>query len=291
MNTKRNLSQFYALFALFFILSLFVAGCGNDEFTGPTTDAGNDASADAKSDAQQQPDVVTDTTGDVQTDAAEDAMPETGTDAEHDAAIDGAVELMPGDLIKGATSGVYYYGEDLKRHLFPNEDTFYSWLTADDFNLVKTIPDQQLGALPTGRDVTIRPGTYLVKIQTDPKTYAITDCGHIHEIGSEAIAISLYGTNWAQRVRDVPESNWGQYIVSTPITVPVHPDGQLITYAGDANRYVVMNGAKRKIASQAAYDVNRWQDSFAIQTAIPYADGAPVTNYEPQIFWNIVCTP
>ncbi len=294
MKAKTNVCL--AVFTLF-------CGCssGND-FTASqaSDDAGSDANSDAKSDT---------VTKDALTDSKKDALFDTNTDtpaldspadainddnpaldaAEEAVLPDGSIPLSVGDLIKGANTGVYYYGEDSKRHLFPNEDAFYSWFTADDFNLVKTIPDAELAALPEGNNVTIRPGTHLVKIQSDPKTYAVTNCAQLHWIESEAIIAALYGADWATRIVDIPDSIWNQYTLSTPITAPIHPDGQLIAYAGDPSQYVVMSGAKRKIASTAAFNANHWQEIFVITTAIPYGDGADVANAEPNNFWRIVC--
>lgn len=286
--------------SVFAVMSLIgVLGCsGNGEFTAApeTPDAQTDASdADKETGMDAATDRVDADSG--TPDAADAASVQDGSEAEA-AASDASdaqtipetsVPLVPGDLIKGATSGIHYYGEDYKRHLFPNENTFYSWLTADDFNLAKTLPDAELTSLPAGKDVTIRPGTYLVKIQSDPKSYALTNCGQLHWIESEAITLALYGANWANKIVDVPESIFGQYTQSTPITAPVHPDGQVIAYAGDTNRYVVMGGVKRKIASTAAFNANKWQESFVVTTAVPYGDGPDVTNAEPENFWHIVC--
>lgn len=285
-------------------------GCSDGDalFDTPSSDASPDSDSDAGVDVKTK-DAATDGKKDAPLDTKMDAFapdspadvsgnekpaPEAGLDAEPDATEEPALPdcsdtLLVGDLIKGASTGVYYYGEDCKRHLFPNENTFYSWLTVDDFNLVKTITDAELNALLTGKDVTIRPGTHLVKIQSDPKTYAVTDCAQLHWIESEAIIAALYGADWAARIVDIPDSIWNQYTLSAPITAPIHPDGQLIAYTGDPNSYVVMGGSKRKIASTAAFNANHWQAIYTVTTAIPYGNGVDVANSEPNNFWRIVC--
>lgn len=299
-----------------FVIMLFVgiAGCSGDDFSASpaaTPDAQTDApdapkessdgakpdaahEAGPKTDAGNEADALKDLNGPeaIAADAAEEATvgaDAAGVDAAPEASLpETSIPIAPGDLIKDATSGVHYFGEDFKRHLFPNENTFYSWLTVNDFNLAKTLPDAELAAIPAGKDVTIRPGTYLVKIQSDVKSYAVTNCGHLHWIGSEAIIAALYGADWATHIVDVPDSIFGQYTVSTPITAPIHPDGQVIAYGGDPNRYVVMNGAKRKIVG-AAFTANRWQEAFVVTTTIPYADGVDVTGSEPNNFWSVAC--
>ncbi len=189
-----------------------------------------------------------------------------------------AATLGSGDLIKASGPAVYYYAMDGKRYVFPNETTFKSWFV--DFSSVKTITDAELAAIQIGGNVTLRSGTKLVKITTDPKTYAVTQGGVLHWIQSEAIAKALYGDNWAQRVVDVSDAFFVNYTVGSSVSSNVHPDGQLVMYAGDTNYYVIMGGVKRKIASDAAFAANGWSKSDAILTTIVYGNGSDVTGRE-----------
>ncbi|MFA5129302.1 MAG: hypothetical protein WC477_00090 [Patescibacteria group bacterium] len=189
-----------------------------------------------------------------------------------------AATLNPGDLIKASGPAVYYYGSDGKRYVFPNEKTYFSWY--GDFSSVKTITDAELAAVMIGGNVVIRPGTKLVKITTDPKTYAVSDaCGMLHWITSEAIAKSLYGDAWATRVVDVPDAFFTDYQVGSAVTTAVHPDGQLVKYSGDSNTYVVMGGQKRKLTS-AGISANHVNVANAIETTVTYSNGSDVTGYE-----------
>lgn len=199
-----------------------------------------------------------------------------------------AATLNAGDLIKASGPSLYFYANDGKRYVFPNEKTYFSWY--NDFSSVKTITDSELAAISLGKNVTIRPGTKLVKITTDPKTYAVTKCGTLHWIESEAIAKALYGDVWATRVVDVPDSFFENYTVGSSVSSNVHPDGQLVTYAGDTYKYVVMNGQKRKIADDAAFNANHWNAINAVSTAIVYAAGNDVVALESDNFWNVSCT-
>ncbi|MHB8830857.1 MAG: hypothetical protein ACYC44_01980 [Patescibacteria group bacterium] len=198
-----------------------------------------------------------------------------------------AATLNAGDLIKASGPSVYFYANDGTRYVFPNEKTYFSWF--NDFSAVKTITDAELAAIPLGKNVTIRPGTKLVKITTDPKTYAVTKCGTLHWIESEAIAKALYGDAWATRVVDVPDAFFENYTVGSSISTNVHPDGQLVTYAGDSNKYVIMGGQKRKIASDAAFTANKWNMINSVVTTISYTAGADVTGSEPDNFWTVSC--
>jgi len=198
-----------------------------------------------------------------------------------------AATLAAGDLIKASGPAVYFYNTDGKRYVFPNEKTYFSWF--NDFSSVVTITDAELAAIQIGGNVTIRPGTKLVKITTDPKTYAVTKCGTLHWIESEAIAKALWGDAWATRVVDVPDSFFVNYEIGSSVSSNVHPDGQLITYSGDSNRYVVEGGKKRMIADDAAFAANHWNMINAVETTITYADGANVTGAEAANFWTVAC--
>jgi hypothetical protein len=186
-----------------------------------------------------------------------------------------------GELVKASGPAVYYYAADGKRYVFPNEKTYFSWYA--DFSGVMTISDSELASIMIGGNVTIRPGTKLVKIQTDPKVYAVTLGGVLHWVESEAVATSLYGSNWASRVIDVPDSFFVNYSIGSSVSTPVHPDGSLITYAGDSTRYVVWGGMKRRIASDSVFASNMFNTMNVLTTSITYSNGSDVTGRECQL--------
>ena len=189
-----------------------------------------------------------------------------------------AATLNSGDLVKASGPAVYYYATDGKRYVFPNEKSYLSWYK--DFSTVKTITDAELAALTIGGNVTIRPGTKLVKITTDPKTYAVTQGGVLRWIQSEDIAKALYGNNWAQRVVDVPDAFFVNYTVGSPVSTNIHPDGTLIQVSGDSNWYVVWGGMKRKVASDAALMANGLDKANAITTTLSYSNGSDLAGRE-----------
>ncbi len=190
-----------------------------------------------------------------------------------------AATISAGDLIKGSDSSVYYYAADGKRYVFPNEATYFSWYP--DFSTVKTITDAEVAAIEIGGNVTIRPGTKLVKIQTDPKTYAVTPGGVLRHIDSEARANTLYGPNWAQRITDIDESYFVNYQKGSAITTDKHPDGSLIKYAGSSTVYYIQDGKKRAISSEG-FTANNFRDEFVITCpdSITYPDGPALTSAE-----------
>lgn len=227
------------------------------------------------------------------TGVAEDAGNDSGFDASLDAGTDAATsdagrlcpEPYTGDLIKGSGTAVYYIGTDDRRYVFPNEPTYFTWYTG--FDDVVTVPDTDLVTIPIGGNVTIRPGTYLVKIRTDPRVYAVTPCGVIRWIESEPLALALYGDDWAGRIVDVPDAFFVNYAIGERVTEPVHPDGQLVTYADDSRIYLIEGGRKRLVSERAFID-SGFRMEFVIETTIRYPDGRPYDCAEP-LYQETVC--
>ncbi len=185
-------------------------------------------------------------------------------------APDAGATASAGDLIKmDGLSSVYYLAADGKRYVFPNETTYFSWY--EDFSSVVTIPQSELESYPLGANVTIRPGTKLVKITTDPKVYAVEPGGSLVHIASESAAKTLYGDNWASRVVDVPDAFFTNYTISSKqLDGTAYPTGSLIKKADSADVYYIdADGKARKIADEAAFTANRFQASNIITTTLP----------------------
>jgi hypothetical protein len=185
-----------------------------------------------------------------------------------------------GDLIKmDGLSSVYYLGNDGKRYVFPSESVYFSWY--QDFSSVVTIPASELQSYPLGANVTMRPGTKLVKITTDPSVYAVTPNGVLRKIQSESDAITLYGTNWAKMVVDVSDAFFTNYSVGSALTSGQYPAGTLLKNANNASIYYFDGTDYRMIASEAAFTANRFSFSNVVTTGMTLAaSGSSVTGAE-----------
>jgi plastocyanin len=126
-------------------------------------------------------------------------------------------DLQAGDLIRGQTfTAVYYLGADGMRYVFPNDKTYFTWYT--DFDDVKWISDTDLAKIQIGGNVTYKPGVRMIKINSDPKTYAVSSGGVLRHIGSESLAVSLYGSTWNTKIDDVPDGFFSNYTIGSEIT-------------------------------------------------------------------------
>ncbi|HOH85666.1 MAG TPA: hypothetical protein PLS17_03210, partial [bacterium] len=131
---------------------------------------------------------------------------------------------QPGSLIKmNGLSSVYYLGADGKRYVFPNAPVYFSWYK--DFSGVVTISQSELESYPLAANITMRPGTRLVKITTNPKVYAVEPGGILRAIPDEAAAKALYGDNWNKRVSDVADAFFTNYRTGNPLAANEVPAG------------------------------------------------------------------
>lgn len=122
-----------------------------------------------------------------------------------------------GHLIKGTSiTTVYYLGRDGKRYVFPNDKTYLTWFPT--FSYVRKLTDNDLIQTSLGGNVTYKPGSRLLKIDTDPSVYVVTHGGVIRKIASEELASQLFGSDWKSLVDDMPDPFFVNYKIGDPIT-------------------------------------------------------------------------
>ncbi|MCI0479165.1 serine protease [Candidatus Uhrbacteria bacterium] len=112
-------------------------------------------------------------------------------------------------------STVFCLRDDGTRNVFPNAATYHSWFS--DFTTVVMAEPEQLAGYRLVANVTMKPGS-LVKIESDPKVYLVTDdIGTLRWIQTEERAIELLGHGWAGFVTDIPVSFFASYRLGSPI--------------------------------------------------------------------------
>lgn len=118
--------------------------------------------------------------------------------------------VTSGDLIRGTTfSAVYYMGADGFRYVFPNDKTYFTWYS--NFDSVKFLSDADLAKIQMGGNVTYKPGSKMIKINSDPEVYFVTNGGVIRPIADETTAKLMYGSSWNTRIDDVPDGFFSNY--------------------------------------------------------------------------------
>jgi len=135
-----------------------------------------------------------------------------------------------GDLIRGTHyPTVYFIDENGMRKPFTDSQTFFTY--EPDFSTVKVVSDATLPIFTIGTPMLPRPGAVLVKIQSDPRVYWLEESNTdtvLHWIASEAIAIEMFGTTWADNVIDVPPTLIGHFVRGDDTLVPIAFDRSIL---------------------------------------------------------------
>ena len=157
--------------------------------------------------------------------------------------VQAASTVSSGDLIRGTSfSAVYYMGADGFRYVFPNDKTYFTWYS--NFDTVKFLSDSDLSKIQMGGNITYKPGSKMIKINSDPEVYFVANGGVIRPIADEATAKLMYGTSWNTRIDDVPDGFFSNYtrsvssigqeeaeIVNSTFSATINADKSLIAPA------------------------------------------------------------
>ncbi|MFA4955135.1 MAG: hypothetical protein WC641_07555 [Patescibacteria group bacterium] len=127
-------------------------------------------------------------------------------------------QIAPSSLIKSTGPAVYWYGADRRRYVFPNEKTYRTWFPLGEAcPAIHPVSPEDLASVNNGGSVCYRPGTRLVKITTDPKTYAVSHGCVLRWVESEALSAEMFGPDWATLIDDVSDAFYGNYSFGKPI--------------------------------------------------------------------------
>lgn len=198
-----------------------------------------------------------------------------------------AYSATAGDKIKVANgSAVYYIGDDMKRHLFSNEVTYWTWFSGSwSGQGVKTITQSELDAIGVGANVVARPGTDLVKFDNSPKVYVVSVDGMLYSI-DDATRTAWFPGKTPVTIQSSFEANYTKSS-STLTSSSKLPDGSLIKYQGSDTIYLVWDGKKRQVTDEG-FTANNFKNSavVTVPTSMTYDTGSSVTGKEAAI-WDV----
>ena len=132
--------------------------------------------------------------------------------------LDGSQEeisvVVAGQFVRAyGYPSVYYVNADMTRSVFWDTNTFFTW--ADSWDNVVWVSNATLSTMTLGGAILPKPGVTLVKIQSDPKVYAIDEDGSgdsvLRWVPSEEVAIALYGSAWADYVIDIDSTVFSRF--------------------------------------------------------------------------------
>ena len=126
------------------------------------------------------------------------------------------IDYTSGKWIKLADkTAVYHLDSNNIRHAYPTQAVWESYWE-EDFSFVETIDADEMASYALGRNVPFKSGG-LIKIPSVPKVYYVSQNASIHWVTKEATAKSMFGSNWASTVKDLPESFFLDYSVGVDI--------------------------------------------------------------------------
>ncbi len=108
---------------------------------------------------------------------------------------------------------VYYFAADGKRYIFPTPETYSSWF--GEYQPEKSMELEEMQKVPLGGNVTLRPGTIL-QTPSDPKVYLVIEQSAIAPV-DERILQLVYGKKYKERVVELPNHYFTNYVYATPI--------------------------------------------------------------------------
>lgn len=187
-----------------------------------------------------------------------------------------------GGVIRGQSTDSVYYYDSGHRFVFPNQGTFLSWY--GDFSAVTTVTDAELQSIPLAGNVTYRPGARLVKVTTDPKTYAVDRGGVLRWVASEDAARELYGDGWNRMVDDVPDIFFVNYLVGSPIFSRADYDpSAVLESVGDISADKAQAVAAAPAASPAVTAQEEVSGTEAVGAAATVAGATEDPAAEPEV--------
>ena len=193
-----------------------------------------------------------------------------------------ASAFKDGDLIKStARADVYLYMSGA-RSPFPNQAVFNSW----DYkftNVIKTSQDA-INAVPlSGSNVTYRPCTRMIKLNTDVKTYVVSPNGSLHWVKTQEVATALFGSDWNKKIDDVADVFFTNYTVGEPVEAAKPIPGCFLRDAASAKTYYVNTDGTKSEVDAKGLSENRVNTKFVWTAPASLISSATTSTTQPTI--------
>jgi subtilisin family serine protease len=141
--------------------------------------------------------------------------------------------VLTGDFIKAPSfSSVYLIDDEGGRRAFINDAAYFTH--SDSFGEITDVLDGDLSVFAVTGLALPRPGVVLVKIASDPRVYLLEDnpadpyAPRIRAIDTEAIAIVMYGENWADYIIDIEPTFFTKFTPGTVVSAAFAVDTSIM---------------------------------------------------------------
>lgn len=191
-----------------------------------------------------------------------------------------------GKLIKLAdSSAVYYLDQNQTRHLFSNQNIFFSWYDGNWSDQdIEIVSQYRFDSYSIGKNVTIRPGTKLMKFQNSGRIYAVSYPNTLHYADNDVL-IKLY-PNYNEKLITMQNSFESDYVQGNKLDGNVYPDSTLIQYVDSDAIWYIENGQKRELTGDS-FMANGFNDEYVIKSvglSFYYDVSTPVKNLSFNLF-------
>jgi len=169
---------------------------------------------------------------------------------------------MAGDLVKTAKyPAIYIIDDNLKRHLFSNEVTFWTWYSGGwSAQKINVITQTEFDSFDADTNVKARAGANLIQFDNSNKVYAVTPGGVLCETRA------LY-PDFQSRVIKIQSAFETDYVKDNACIITSdgkYPDGTLIQYAKSIDMWYIDNGKKRRVSADG-FKANGFKDASLIK--------------------------
>lgn len=179
--------------------------------------------------------------------------------------------LSIGDLIKTATnSAVYYYGSDAKRHLFPNEVTFWTWHVGSwRDQLVKVISQSEFDAISVGNNVTARPGENFIRFDNSNNIYAVKPGGELCFVDTayankQKIKKIKIQSGFQSDYKESLDCSLNDYTTAENV-----PEGSIFKYENGTQTFYMSNDGIRSITTANGWNNNLMNINSVLVVKMP----------------------
>lgn len=190
------------------------------------------------------------------------------------------------ELVKIKSQDTIYYIDNMgDRHAFLDDTTYRSWY-GNDYSKIVTVPLSFLQTYSLGKNITIRPGTYLVKTPTLSSVYAVESGSVLRPLSDEKMAAAIYGQDWAKRVVEMPDIFMQNYTMGQPITHDYTVTDGSLYYDNKTKKYYFKNNSIiQPFASTQAVLANGFKLSDAVSSNWTYTvREKPINGLDKNIF-------
>lgn len=126
--------------------------------------------------------------------------------------------ISNGMLIQAEGIDTIYYYHDGVRNPFAYGTALESWygdscVLCDE---VVRVSNELMATIPLAQTATIKPGSFLVVIGSDPQLYVVDTCKTLRTV-TPAMALEIYGANWNSLIRIVTDVFFVDYYMGPPV--------------------------------------------------------------------------